>query len=1146
MKKVFLLNSYLVFILLLFNTNIISQTIINFDDNAKWTAGSGELTSYQTNHQYNSDNWNFTGGPALRNTTTAQDGFPGALGTYSWRLRDNNLTSWTATYTTSGTLTQFGFKVRRWDSTPSPDFSIEYSTNGGTNYISIGTTINNAYLNNSSDWKQFSYTISSPTLTSANQFIVRVKANGTTERIMIDDFSFSIVNSSPTISISPASLSFGSVLIDTNSAAQSYTVTGNNLTNYLIIDTETPIFTISINPLGPFSQTLSLTPTGGTVSQTIYMRFNPQSATDYSKNISHSSTGATTQYLTATGKGIKAEPSNHVTNFNITTTTPSSITITWTDATGDVLPDAYLIKGSSVSYENITSPVDGTPESDGTLVKNISQGTQTVTFSGLNSNTTYYFKIFPYTNSAADINYKTDGSVPQTSGSTTGISSAYFRSKQNGNWNQTSSWETSNDNSNWSDATTTPNSSSNIITIRNGHTINITELVTIDQTVIESGGILNYSADSLVIADGDGDDLTIYGTFKHSVSKYAPYSAGATIRVKTGGILEVNNNGISASHYGISNQIYYENGATYYWNVSSGAQFITSNVTYFPNSTVNEIPVFRVNTPDIYVGAGAPNPTTINGIFQVDANTVYWQYEGIKTFRNGIRGSGNIVQRSDANTCGQFIISGTNAELGGTGTLSLNSNGLTISNTANVNLTSDKTVNGGTLTVNGVFNTANNVLSGTTNFALNSNSSLSIGSANGITSSGATGNIQNSGARTFNTGANYIYNGSSAQSTGNGLPATVNNLTIDNSSGVTLSQNVAITNSLTLNNGILNTSSNNISFSTSATAPTETATKYILGNAVMQSRDLGTGGISDFLGLSISSGSGQLNGLTFTRNTGTAKNFGTNQSITCSWDITGTINAERTLTLKWFDTFDNGKLFSETNLGQLWKSTDNGTTWTPQGNPVNVSGNNPRSLSVNVSSFSSWTASDNLSPLPVRLASLNASAKLRDVKLSWSTAEEINNSGFDVERKTVNGEWHKAGFVHGNNKPSTYEFTDKNLTTGKYHYRLKQIDFNGNFEYHNLDGIVEIGVPSKFDLSQNYPNPFNPVTKINFDLPKSGNVSIKVYDMLGKEVKTLIDEFKDAGYYNITFDASNLPSGVYFYRLTSGEFSAVKKLVLMK
>jgi hypothetical protein len=118
--------------------------------------------------------------------------------------------------------------------------------------------------------------------------------------------------------------------------------------------------------------------------------------------------------------------------------------------------------------------------------------------------------------------------------------------------------------------------------------------------------------------------------------------------------------------------------------------------------------------------------------------------------------------------------------------------------------------------------------------------------------------------------------------------------------------------------------------------------------------------------------------------------------------------------------------------------------------------------------------------------------------------------------------WKKVGFVNGNGNTlenSFYHFTDRGLIKGKYTYRLKQIDFNGNFEYHNLSNEVIVGLPEKFSLSQNYPNPFNPSTKINYDLPFDANVSLKVFDMTGREVITIVNEFKTAGYYVADFHA---------------------------
>ncbi|MBS1552172.1 MAG: T9SS type A sorting domain-containing protein, partial [Bacteroidetes bacterium] len=187
--------------------------------------------------------------------------------------------------------------------------------------------------------------------------------------------------------------------------------------------------------------------------------------------------------------------------------------------------------------------------------------------------------------------------------------------------------------------------------------------------------------------------------------------------------------------------------------------------------------------------------------------------------------------------------------------------------------------------------------------------------------------------------------------------------------------------------------------------------------------------------------------------------------------------------------------------------------------------------------------------LPVKLAEFTSVINGRNVTLNWATAEELNNYGFDIERSSAENQWVKAEFVSGHGTISeqmNYSFTDKNLTTGKYKYRLKQIDFNGNFEYFELAEEVNIGIPDKFELSQNYPNPFNPVTNLEFGIAKLGFVTLKIYDVLGRELVTLVNEIKEPGYYKIKFDAGNLSSGVYFYRMTAGDFVAVKKFVVMK
>lgn len=214
------------------------------------------------------------------------------------------------------------------------------------------------------------------------------------------------------------------------------------------------------------------------------------------------------------------------------------------------------------------------------------------------------------------------------------------------------------------------------------------------------------------------------------------------------------------------------------------------------------------------------------------------------------------------------------------------------------------------------------------------------------------------------------------------------------------------------------------------------------------------------------------------------------------------------------------------------------------------------------STFSNYALTDGSNPLPVEMCSFTGAAVNRTASLRWITCSESNNKGFDVERRVYDeasssyGNWVKAGFVPGNgttNEQSIYEYKDAKLLTGKYQYRLKQVDYNGNYEYHSLNNPSEIviGKPRQADLYQNYPNPSNPNSKVDFQIPFASKVSLKVYDMTGREVAVLVNTDLDAGYYTSEINGSNLASGVYFYRLTASstdgqKFSKTMKMVLIK
>lgn len=201
-------------------------------------------------------------------------------------------------------------------------------------------------------------------------------------------------------------------------------------------------------------------------------------------------------------------------------------------------------------------------------------------------------------------------------------------------------------------------------------------------------------------------------------------------------------------------------------------------------------------------------------------------------------------------------------------------------------------------------------------------------------------------------------------------------------------------------------------------------------------------------------------------------------------------------------------------------------------------------------------------PLPVELTDFVATTIKNEVILDWSTSGELNNARFDIQRIDVSKisdlnpeklEFMTVGVLTGNgtiNHIHNYRFRDRNLKSGVYLYRLRQVDFNSNFIYHFLGDEVVVGIPSVFILSQNYPNPFNPVTKINYDLPSDGFVNVSLFDISGKLVSTLINENKSAGYQTLEFNGAGFSSGVYYYRIEfkneNGTESITKKMLLVK
>jgi hypothetical protein len=272
--------------------------------------------------------------------------------------------------------------------------------------------------------------------------------------------------------------------------------------------------------------------------------------------------------------------------------------------------------------------------------------------------------------------------------------------------------------------------------------------------------------------------------------------------------------------------------------------------------------------------------------------------------------------------------------------------------------------------------------------------------------------------------------------------------------------------------------------------------------------------------------------------------------------------------------FDNDwRIIDAADEAHVELSTNGGSTWTSVWSRIGVDQRNSTEV-IDVTSYAGqssvqvrfrtvqpgwdwWWAVDNLCItghwiVPVELTSFTAAAVGNNVNLNWTTATETNNQGFHIERSN-GGEFTSVGFVAGHGTTTeiqNYSFVDRNVEVGSYSYRLKQVDYDGTFEYSDVVEI-EIATPVEYSLDQNYPNPFNPSTKISFRLASDSKVSLKVFDVLGQEVMTLVNNELMAGVHNVDFDASGLNSGVYFYKIEASgnngvQFSDVKKMILTK
>lgn len=665
---------------------------------------------------------------------------------------------------------------------------------------------------------------------------------------------------------------------------------------------------------------------------------------------------------------------------------------------------------------------------------------------------------------------------------------SFYRSVQSGNWDATSTWEMSVDNVTWQPAAVAPTALANTITIRNTHTVQITAPVSIDQTVVAAGGTLVVSnpATAFTLQNGPGDDLEIQsgGTYVHGSSAPVPtLNLNSIMRMKAGSTLRVDNNASGQADWYATNEsntiqsrMIWENGSIFHWNTSQ--PFNTDNISFFPNVT-SEIPILKITTTQSVGSAGA---TFVNGILEADAN-VSWSGAGVKTFRNGIRGSGNITQEASS---GSFQITGPSAELSGEGNLLLNASGLQIQ-AATVTVRSAKTITA----------------------AVPSTVALNLGSIQ---------QLGGSGTLTFG-----------------------DNLTLNVQNNVSLSGNWITNGTLNLTNGILQTNTHTVTLGPTAQL-SETETARIVGN-VTTTRTLAQGVNHDFggLGLEINAAGAAPGSTTVTRVTGPAavRTDGSgNQSIQRYFTISPTTDTGLDATLA-FHYFDAEVVSLDFSL-ILFRSFNNGVTWLDEQGVVDPSTNTI--TRTGIPTFTNqWTAADANNPLPVSLQSFSGYRVDNSIKLAWSTVKEMNNARFEVQRSANLKEFVVIGYVKATQQPQAvnhYTFTDENYRQAGY-YRLKQLDQDGQYElskpifveaytFLTLDGLLLYPNPTLGKIYLSLPD----ITSANFTLLSSKGIPLASFTALPTDADARLSELLLA-----------LPAGMYFLQTSQGNQTYQNKLI---
>jgi len=716
-----------------------------------------------------------------------------------------------------------------------------------------------------------------------------------------------------------------------------------------------------------------------------------------------------------------------------------------------------------------------------------------------------------------------------------------YRSKATGNWNALTTWERY-DGSSWVEPTAvqgTPTNSSGVITIISPNVVTVSANVQADQLTVNNGAQITVNTGIvLTIADGSGTDMTVNGTVQNagtitptgtivfsSTGKYIhnwPAGTVGTIPTSTwsdGSVCQIINmagTGTTTKLQGTSQSFY-----DFIWNCTSQSQSVYIRGDSF-RPVRHDFKMQSTGTSNLEVSGVEGGPT-----WRLDF-TNYIQTGGTFTITRNMSGAPNYTM----NVAGNFSMSGgtltTSAAYailnfnGTSGTQTFTKSAGTLSGTINFAVANGSTLDVGT-----------SVITGSGTFTLNSGASLITANANGITSSGASGSIQVTGTRTYNSGANYTYNGTVAQATGNGLTG-ANNLTINNSAGVTFSGGVTVSGVVTQTSGAI-----------SGTTPSVDG--YTSPNLIR---------------LVIAEDGTQMTG--YSASTSVGSNMP--QKIDRQWAITGSFAGNKTCTFYW-DAADDGFFNWNTIVPSVYKGN---TEYTQTGYDV-VS--DPRWVTVSIPSFDAKAnftiGAANDETLPVELTTFTATM-FSDcfVRLHWVAQTEINHSGYNLYR-AEDGALTSAMKINSRlidngeqlSSQISYTYTDfETFSNTQYYYWLESVSLDGMSQFFG-PLLVTIGNPEqepqapenplKTSLLNAFPNPFNPTTNLRYSIKTAGDVHIDVFNLKGQLIRSFSASHYSPGYYQVSWDGKDnngalVSSGIYMYRMTTGSFSATKRMILAK